>query len=144
MQNLFDTLYDQPFAGYRDPHERLTPSTGVLRDLDFWEQVLPPQDSPWDGRFQFAIDSVDVLPLAADEVVTTDAAATYGWGAKWRGKAATSRWSPDELETEHSTHIELHGILGALERWGTQWCGKCILVWTDNLGAMGAVNCGST
>ena len=54
------------------------------------------------------------------------------------------KWNPGELATEHSTHIELRGILGALLEWGKNWSGKRVLVMTDNLGAMAGVNRGAT
>ena len=144
MQSFFDTLYQHPYNHSCQPTDRLLPSDGLYHDLAFWKKILPPNASTWDGKFQFATDTVYTLPNYAHEICTTDASATFGWGARWRAESTARQWEPGELTTEHSTHIELRGILGALLEWGHNWRNKRVLIMTDNLGAMTGVNRGAT
>jgi len=83
----------------------------------------------------------DELQPDSVEVVHSDASGDVGAAACWNGLAVYHLWRGSERDMSIQAK-ELEPIVAAAERFGTEWTGKVVVFYTDNLGNAFGINRG--
>ena len=95
----------------------------------------------WNGASFFLGDTV---LSSSDLQLFTDASGPLGYGGYLNGQWFQSRWLPQHC-INPATGIsidwqELFAIYIACFIWGSQWSGKCICIWCNNLPVVAIIN----
>jgi hypothetical protein len=120
----------------KEPHHYIRLGVAARGDLSWWLTAI----DRFHGFTPFNID----LPLS-NFVFSTDAC-LRGGGAYFAGDWCYVAWAEDcpELEDSSINVLELRMVLEAARRWGASWSGSHILVRSDNVAAVQAINNGTT
>ena len=107
------------------------------KDISMWLTFL----DHWNGASFFLGDTV----LSSSELqLFADASGSLGYGGYLNGQWFQSRWLPQHCinpATGISTDWqELFAVYIACFIWGSQWSGKRICIWCDNLPAVAIIN----
>ena len=115
-------------------HTRL--SAAAKADLAWWDSGL----EVFHGHTPFFSDVA--LP---SHQFSTDAC-LVGGGAAFENDWFYVSWCVDlpEIQSSHINSLELQTVLIAAEKWGNSWFGKTILVRSDNMAAVSALNKGTS
>ena len=105
-------------------HYHLPLSQEAKLDLKWWLEILP----HWSGK-SLILESQWTSSKAME--LFTDASGKDGWGAYWRGKWITDRWSNAQLKMSIAWK-ELYAIVLSVHTWGSQWQRRKILAHCDN------------
>jgi hypothetical protein len=117
----------------RAPHHRVRLTKALQADLDWWLEFFPRFNGKTDLLFQRR--SLDI-PFSTD-------ASNVGYGGVY-GVDWFSGWWPPELQGVHINGKEIYPILVAARTWGRLWRGRRVIVQTDNIATMYAINKGTT
>jgi hypothetical protein len=116
-------------------------SNQIRLDLEWWVDFM----DVWEGHAIF----LEPLPVALVDF-QTDASGNpdLGAGAFYDGEGLQERWAPEVQERIlakelYSPHLEVYPMLMAARKWGSRWSGKHLIVFSDNTGAIAAINKGS-
>jgi hypothetical protein len=87
----------------------------------------------------FAPDAVAAPPLQ----LQSDAAGDVGFGATFGSRALWGTWTRQQLVASVQVK-ELEPVVRAFEAWGADWAGRFVLIASDNIGNVFAINSGVT
>ena len=128
-------MIDLLFA-FRHPHHPIRLNVEFRRDLQWWLQFF----EVWNGSSFFCLPGSLSCPSI---VVTSDAAASVGFGALWDTAWFCQSWS--FLPSQHSIAFqELVPIVVASLAWGPSWSRARVLFRCDNSAAVTIINKGSS
>jgi ribonuclease HI len=139
LQNIFDTMYNDP---RRRSDCQLT--TAFWEDFEFWFNLLDNPASPWHGRHAIVTSHSSFIIDDALEPIYTNAS-SWGAGAVWYQSGVftefQSEWSAD-ISSLHSGKRELLAVLEALSCWAMDLKHRRILLYSDNMEVVSAINKG--
>jgi hypothetical protein len=131
MRNLINLI-----AKLKKSHHRIRLSKPAKDDISWWVTGL----EYFHGTTGFLCDS----PLPSYEFATDSC--LVGGGGHFGNQWFYVNWAIDmpEVSSSHINVLELETVLLAAELWGPLWRNRCILVRSDNMATVSAVNKGSS
>lgn len=114
-------------------------------NLDFWSFLLNKDSSAWEGKTRFATARWDLVKGANYFEQGGDAAGEehLGWGAQWGFERAAGDFIGDERDY-HIAWKELIAVLRGFQLWKDNYKGQRLVVWSDNMSVVAAINSGTT
>jgi hypothetical protein len=131
MRNLINLI-----SKLKKSHHRIRLTKPAKADIFWWSKGL----EFFHGTTGFLCDS----PLPSYEFATDSC--LVGGGGHFGNEWFYVNWVVDipEISESHINVLELETVLIAAELWGSSWRDKCILVRSDNMATVSAVNKGSS
>ncbi len=120
-------------AGVKRPSHRLHLNCDFRSDLEWWHKFL----ERWNG----ASLSWEFDPKTPGVVVTTDASGSWGCGGFESAQWFMYQWHPQAAQW-HIMIKELIPIVMACALWGRKWARCTVLVRSDNMALVEAINRG--
>jgi len=113
-------------------------------NLDFWEELLRGEGA-WEGRTRWSTARWDLVKGTNYFEQGGDAAGeeNLGWGAVFGFERAAGDFYGEELEW-HIAWKELIAVLRGFELWADNYEGRRVVVWSDNISVVAAINSGTT
>jgi hypothetical protein len=142
VQELLDQLHP---VGVYPPPRLVSLTQGVWHDLRFWESVLGAEDQVWLGLRQHMVGRKEALVDKSKFTVEmfTDASGSWGVGGVLGEETLSRRWSVDRSGT-HIGVLELEAVHQCLEHWKHDLQGQVVLVRSDNIQVVVAINKGAS
>lgn len=144
LQHIFDSMYSTDPAQRSGDIVTLNPS--FWSDFNFWYELLGDPTSPWHGKHAIVTSHASFIIENQVASLYTDAS-SWGAGAVWhQGLVSTEfqyQFSP-EISALHSGKRELIAAVEALRRWGPDLNHRFILLYSDNIEVISAINRGTS
>ena len=127
MRETQRALKNQWRQCHHSPHSGVVVSLMVEKEIKWWlDQVN-------------LYRSTSLVPPSHTTELYTDSS-MVGWGAHLGSLVARGTW-PLSVVGDHINVLEMRAVLEALQLWGPNLKGQCLMICTDNTSVMSYINC---